>query len=42
MIKIFIGVLFCLLFLSDYIVLTLGLGSAFAGWREMISLLLVM
>ncbi|MFG0550738.1 hypothetical protein [Pseudomonas sp. yb_9] len=42
MIKIFIGVLFCLLFMSDYIVLTLGLGSVFAGWREMISLLLVM
>lgn len=42
MIKIFIGVLFGLLFLSDYIVLTLGLGSAFAGWREMISLLVIM
>ncbi|WP_192931596.1 hypothetical protein [Pseudomonas putida] len=42
MIKIFIGVLFGLLFFSDYIVLTLGLGSAFAGWREMISLLVIM
>lgn len=42
MIKIFIGVLFGLLFLSDYIVLTLRLGGAFAGWREMISLLVIM
>ncbi|MFJ4257103.1 hypothetical protein ACIP01_09195 [Pseudomonas monteilii] len=42
MIKIFIGVLFCLLFFSDFAVLTLGLGSAFAGWREMLSLLMIM
>ena len=42
MIKIFIGVLFGLLFFSDFAVLTLGLGSAFAGWREMISLLMIM
>ena len=41
-IKIFIGALFGLLFFSDFAVLTLGLGSAFAGWREMISLLLIM
>ena len=41
MIRIFIGVLFCLLFFSDFVVLTLGLGSVFAGWREMISLLMI-
>lgn len=28
-IRIFIGVLFCLLFFSDFVVLTLGLGSVF-------------
>ncbi|WP_264309834.1 hypothetical protein [Pseudomonas putida] len=42
MIKIFIGVLFGLLFFSDFAVLTLGLSSVFAGWREMISLLIIM
>ncbi|WGV19192.1 hypothetical protein QIY50_17475 [Pseudomonas putida] len=42
MIRIFIGVLFCLLFFSDFVVLTLGLGSVFAGWREMLSLLMIM
>lgn len=37
-----IGLLVLLLFFSDFTVLTLGLSSAFAGWRELISVLLIM
>lgn len=36
------GIIIALLFTSDFIVLTFGLGSIFGGWRELIAVMLIL